>query len=137
MPRINLSVDEDLYTLLKEAAEDEKCTVNVHIISLLEKIYKQENFDYKSAMEILIKEAEEKEINEEFSLSSLPSFSDVSVVKAEKANLKPSIVKARLGKLFNEAVRNEKIFSVKRARNNNEELKFYNRAALYVKKREK
>lgn len=134
MPRVNLSIDDDLYDLLKKAADIENCTINVHIISVLEKLYKENPFDYKSALQILIEEAKSKRIGEEFTLFELPSFSEISVVKAEKANIKSSMVRARLGKLFNAAVVKRSIPFIERAKKENGELKFYSRAAVYVRR---
>lgn len=134
MPRINLSIDQEVYDLLEEAAKKEKCTINVHIISILEKLYKQNPFDYQGALKTLIDEAKLMDIGKEFTLVNLPSFSEISVAKAEEAKIKPSMVRARLGKLFNAAVRSGSISFVERAKKENGELKFYNRAAVYVKK---
>ena len=41
MPRINLSIDQELFDLLQEDAEKQNCTVNVHIISILDGLYKE------------------------------------------------------------------------------------------------
>lgn len=136
MPRINLSIDQELFDLLQEAADEQNCTVNVHIISVLEGLYKQNPFDYQAALNKLINETTFKSNGEEFTLVGLPSFSEISTAKAEDAKIKPSIVRARLGKLFNAAVNNEKVPFVKRAKNQNGELKFLNRAAVYIKNKE-
>lgn len=136
MPRINLSIDQELFDLLQEAADEQNCTVNVHIISVLEGLYKQNPFDYQAALNKLIDETTFKSNGEEFTLVGLPSFSEISTAKAEDAKIKPSIVRARLGKLFNAAVNNEKVPFVERAKNQKGELKFLNRAAVYIKNKE-
>lgn len=132
--RINLSIDNDLFDLLQEDASRHSCSVNVHLISILEKLYKQTPFDYQAALETLEREAKEQEINRDFTLIDLPSFGEISVVKAEDANLKPAIVRARLGKMFNVRVREGKVGDVQRSRRDNGELKFIARAAVYVRK---
>lgn len=133
MPRINLSVDQELFDLLQEDADKQNCTVNVHIISILEGLYKKNPFNYQKALNRLIEETELKVEGEEFTLVELPSFSEISTARAEDAKIKPSIVRARLGKLFNSAVSNKKIASIERARDENGDLKFSNRAAVYIK----
>lgn len=44
--RINLSIDDDLFNSLKKDAAEKGCTVNVYLITILEKLYKQNPFDY-------------------------------------------------------------------------------------------
>ena len=129
MARINLSIDEELFDLLKADAEKHNCTVNVYLVTILEKMYKQNPFDYQSALKILEEEA--KKQSEEFTLSDLPSFSEISVVKAENADLKPSMVRARLGKMFNERVREKKVENVVRSLDESNNLKFISKAAVY------
>ena len=41
MARINLSIDDDLFDLLKDDADKHNCTVNVYLVTMLEKMYKQ------------------------------------------------------------------------------------------------
>lgn len=136
MPRINLSIDEDLFKQLEEDAKNHNSSINVFVISILERLYKQNPFDYEAALTQLIVETKSKEIGEEFTLVELPSFSDICVAKAEDAKVKPSIVRARLGKMFNSAVANEMIVGIKRARTEQGELKFTARAAVYIREEE-
>lgn len=137
MPRINLSVDQELFDLLQEAADEQNCTVNVHIISILEGLYKQNPFDYQAALNKLIDETSLKSHGEEFILADLHSFAEISTAKAEDTKIKPSIVRARLGKLFNAAVQNNKVPFIERAKKEDDELKFLNRAAVYIKNENK
>lgn len=132
--RINLSIDEDLFELLQEDANRNSCSVNVHLISILEKLYKQTPFDYQAALETLEREAQEQALGRDFTLNDLPSFAEISVAKAEDANLKPSTVRARLGKMFNVRVREGKVGDVRRSRTRDGQLKFIARAAVYVRK---
>ena len=132
--RINLSVDEVLFKPLKEDADQHNCPVNVHVISILEKIYMQNPFDYETALKVLEKEAKEKPVGEEFILADLPSFSEICIARADDAKLKPSEVRARLGKMFNARVREKKVGDVERSRDDNGELVFISRAAVYRRK---
>lgn len=134
MARINLSIDKELFDFLQEDADKHNCTVNVYLITILEKLYKQNPFNYQVALEILEKEAKEQKVNQEFILADLPSFAEISVAKAENSNLKPSIVRARLGKMFNSRVGNGKVDDVKRSTLDNGNLKFISRAAVYVRR---
>lgn len=134
MARINLSIDEDLFQSLQNDAKVHNCTTNVYLITILEKLYKQNPFDYTTALATLEKEAQNQPINQEFTLVDLPSFKEISVAQAENANLKPSIVRARLGKMFNSRVRDNKVGTVERSRDSKGNLKFVSRAAVYVKK---
>lgn len=131
MARINLSIDDDLFAELESDANSHNCTVNVYLITLLEKLYKQSPFDYESALATLETEAKQQPINQEFTLVDLPSFTEISVAKAENANLKPSVVRARLGKMFNSRVRDGKVGTVVRSLDSNGDLKFVSRTAVY------
>lgn len=133
MARINLSIDDDLFELLQKDADKHSCTVNVYLITILEKLYKQSPFDYQEALITLENEAKQQPIGVDFTLVDLPSFTEISVVKAEDANLKPSIVRARLGKMFNARVRDGRVGDVKRSTDDNGNLKFISRAAVYVR----
>lgn len=134
MPRINLSIDNDLFEKLACDAESHNCTVNVFLITILEKLYKQEPFDYQTALAILEKEAQTKPLNIEFVLSELPSFQEICVSKAERAHLQPSVVRTRLGKMFNRRVYAGLVGDVERAYNEKGALKFIAKAAVYVRK---
>lgn len=131
MARINLSIDDNLFDLLKDDADKHNCTVNVYLVTILEKMYKQSPFDYQTALETLEREAKSQTKGEDFALFQLPSFSEISVVKAENANLKPSIVRARLGKMFNTRVSEKKVGNVVRSKDKNGKLKFISRTAVY------
>ena len=133
MARINLSIDDNLFELLQEDADKHNCTVNVYLITILEKLYKQSPFDYQQALITLETEAKQQPMGVDFTLVDLPSFTEISVVKAEDSNLKPSIVRARLGKMFNSRVREGKVGDVTRSHDNKGNLKFISRAAVYVR----
>lgn len=141
MARINLSIENELFELLCNDAEEHNCTVNVYLISLLEGLYKQNPFDYEKALTVLIEEAMDKPIGEEFILFDLPSFSEICVARAENANLKPSIVRARLGKMFNSLVRSNKVknnedgYMIKRKYKEDDSPKFLSRAAVYTREK--
>lgn len=134
MARINLSLDDDLFNSLQMDAKQHNCTVNVYLITMLEKLYKQTPFDYQAALTTLEEEAKQQPVGVDFALIDLPSFSEISVARAEKANLQPSIVRARLGKMFNSRVHSGLVGDVTRTKDSStEKLKFRSRAALYVR----
>ena len=136
MPRINLSLEQDLYDLLMKDAQRQGCTINVYLISLLKKIYKQNPFDYAAALRELEAEALAQPIGAQFTLADLPSYRRISVAEAANSGLKPSTVRARLGRMWNSRVAEGEVGSVKRARLNGE-LVFINRTAVYVREEEK
>lgn len=160
MARVNLSIEDELFQRIEKDATEHNCTVNVHIISILEGLYKQypfnsqslglinqlyeqNPFNYQDALQELINDIEMLKDGTEFTLVDLPSFSKICMAKAKDANIKPAIVRARLGKMFNSAVakagrtddKNVIIKGVKRqkvVKNGVEELKFVCRTAVYV-----
>lgn len=133
MARINLSINDELFELLSNDAVQHNCTVNVYLISLIEGLYIQNPFDYEAALSRLIEEAKARPLGEEFILFDLPSFSEICIAKAENANLKPSIVRARLGKMFNSLVHKNNVENVRRMHKDDGSLKFISRAAVYIR----
>lgn len=135
MPRTNLSINQDLYDQLKKAADRKNITVNSLIIEELEDKYsKHTRYDYTAALNNMLSEA--KEMEGEFTLARLETFADVAdVIRQYKMKESAPSVRARLGKLFNEAVRGGAAPGIARAvviRNGKEEPKCYSRAAVYV-----
>lgn len=135
MPRVNLSISQSLYDQIEKAAKKENVTVNYYICEMLEeKFGKSVVYDYGAAISNMIDEG--KKMDKEFTLADLPTFSYVStVIKDYKIKESPAQVRARLGKMFNEAVRKGTAKGIVRAvvkKNGKEELKFSSRAAVYV-----
>ena len=130
MPRINLSINEDLYNQIQKAADKQKVTVNSLILEALEEKYSTKvRYDYTTALKLMISE---------FTLSDLPTFKDVDQVLIENhINESPASVRARLGKMYNEAVKKGVVKGIERAvvmKNGVEQLKFLCRAAVYSNK---
>ena len=137
MPRVNLSITQDLYDRIEKEAKKENITVNYYIYEMLEeKFSKRTTYDYTVAVGEMIKEA--KKMDKEFTLSDLPTFSNVNDVLIEyDIKESPAQVRARLGKMFNEAVKKGTAKGVERAtvtKDGEEQLKFYCRAAVYMNK---
>ena len=135
MPRINLSISDDLYEQLLEAARQENITVNYIVCETLEeKFGKRTVYDYSFALTNMIKEA--KTMETDFTLADLPTFAEVGDVLDEYGiKESPAQVRSRLGKMFNEAVRQGTAEGIQRAvvvKNGVEELKFLSRAAVYT-----
>ena len=139
MPRLNISVTQELYDKLEKAAENDNTTINMLVLNVLESMYvKKVTYDYSIALQSLIEES--KEMKSEFTLSDLPTFANIEVTTMDNGYLKPATVRARLGKMYNEAVRNGKVQNIERAvieKNGKAELKFISRAAVYLKKMER
>lgn len=136
MPRINLSIDEELFANIEKDAVKKSTTVNLLIIDLLGGLYGNESFNYSEALKQLIIEAENYAKNPkndpEFTLVKLSSFVDICIAKAVKAKIQPSIVRARLGKMFNAKVRHGEVTGVSRAKDKNGTLKFIEKTAVYA-----
>ncbi len=135
MPRINLSINDELYEQLQKAAKKDNITVNYVVCEALEeKFGKATVYDYALALTSMIKEAGTME--KDFTLADLPTFAYVGdVIKEYKIKETPAQVRARLGKMFNEAVRKGTAKGIKRAvvvKNGVEEPKFHCRAAVYT-----
>lgn len=137
MPRINLSINDDLYKQLQKSADKQKVTVNSLILEALEEKYSTRvRYDYTTALKLMISES--RKMNPEFTLSDLPTFKDVDQVLIENhIKESPASVRARLGKMYNEAVKKGVVKGVERAvvmKNGVEQLKFLCRAAVYSNK---
>ena len=137
MAHIKLSIDGNLFKALNTDAKKLNYTVNDYLktlITLGEKLINQNPFDYEAALKKLVKEAGRLPLNTDFTLVDLPSFSEISVARAEQANLQPSIVRARLGKMFNRRVANGMVGNVSRAFDSSGNLMFDHRAAVYIRR---
>ncbi|WP_034444373.1 hypothetical protein [Butyrivibrio sp. AE2032] len=138
MPRVNLSLSQDMYDSLEKEAKKQNITVNYLVCEMLEERYgKRTTYDYTVAVGEMIKEA--RKMDKDFTLADLPTFADVNQVLSEyKIKESPAQVRARLGKMFNEAVKNGTAKGIERAitmKDGKEQLKFYCRAAVYVNKK--
>lgn len=136
MPRVNLSISQELYDALLEEAESGNITVNHLILSVLEEKYNNRSgIDYVALLDKIISES--KEMTGDFVLADLPTYSNIEGLLIETgAHISIASVKARLGKMYNEAVRKDAIPGVERAvieKNGVEQLKFLSRAAVYTK----
>lgn len=136
MPRVNLSISQELYDQLQKDAENRNITVNHLILRVLEeKFNNQSCIDYVALLDKMISES--KEMTGDFVLADLPTYSGIEGLLIEiDAKISAASVKARLGKMYNEAVRKKVIPEVNRAiieKNGVEELKFLSRAAVYTK----
>ena len=137
MPRINLSISDELFEQLLKAAKKDNITVNYVICETLEdKFGDRTVYDYTLALTNMIKEAQAME--SDFTLSDLSTFSDVkNVIEEYELNESPAQVRARLGKMFNESVRSGTAKGIERAvveKNGKKQLKFHCRAAVYTNK---
>lgn len=136
MPRVNLSISQELYDQLQKDAQNRNITVNHLILRVLEeKFNNQSCIDYVALLDKMISES--KEMTGDFVLADLPTYSSIEGLLIETdAKISAASVKARLGKMYNEAVRKEVIPGVNRAiieKNGIQELKFLSRAAVYTK----
>jgi len=139
MQRVHLSIEDQLFESLDGTAKQNNETVNDLIINILKGIYYDHvPFNFSEALSKLTKETEALPNGKEFVLSELRSFSEICVAKADKAYVQPATIRARLGKDFNKAVREDEILRgyVKRAKtqdkNGNSVFKFISRSAVYV-----
>ncbi|SDB44736.1 hypothetical protein SAMN02910298_02219 [Pseudobutyrivibrio sp. YE44] len=137
MPRVNLSISQEIYDKLQADAESRGLTVNHMVYSLLEEKYGERGFDYVMALDCLKQEAES--MQGDFILSDLPTFKGLDEVLVEmQAKESPAQVKARLGKMFNEAVKQGAIKDINRSvvieQDGTQKARTLSRAAVYAKK---
>lgn len=155
MPRVYLTLEQKLFDCIEKDASKNNITMNLLMQNIFERIYMggfnyndivkeigldTVGFDYTAALKELIKETNERD-DGEFTLVMLESFSKLCISTVEKGYLQPSTLRARLGKLYNSAVRNDMnkaykdrvLPGVERARYDNGDLKFISRTAVYVK----
>ena len=152
MPRVYLTLEQELFQRIEVDANNNNITMNLLMQNILERIYMNGlgytdivekigldtvGFDYTAALNELIEEVMRRQ-DGEFTLADLESFSKLCIATSENGYLQPATMRARLGKLFNSAVRknsgeNQIVPYVERAKKENGELKFLARAAVYVK----
>ena len=136
MPRVHLSISTELYDQLQRDAKQENITVNHLVLSILQEKYDTPcGIDYIALLNQMILESQE--VTGDFVLADLPTYSGVrEMLDGKKSNISAASVRARLGKMYNEAVRTDAVPYVKRAvieHEGSSELKFLARAAVYTK----
>ncbi len=136
MPRLNLSISQELYDKIAAVALDNQKTVNHEVVDFLEKEYLgKTSYDYSTALDNLKKEAAEMPI--EFTLADLPTFKNIEADLANSPELQPTVVRAKLGKMFNEEIKRGNVLNIERATqkvDGEERLRFLSRAAVYINK---
>ena len=130
-----LRMEEDLMSDVKEAAEKAGVSMNTWINDLLEDTLRgQRSFNYEQVFHVMVEEIRNREFpKDEFVLSDLDTFAQLSISTAEKGYLQPSTLRARVGKAFNLAVGQGQVPGVIRAKDKRGDLKFRFRAAVYRK----
>lgn len=137
MPRLNLSINQEIFDQLQAEANEKGLTVNNMVYSILEQKYSQSGFDYIVALDCLKKEAES--MKGEFTLADLPTFKGVEELLLETNSKEtPAQVRARLGKMFNDSIKSGAFKDIDRAviveEDGSQKAKMLARAAVYASK---
>ncbi len=136
MKRLYLTLDDRLFLKIREISEKRGIPPSSLVVENLEELYmKSESIDYNLLLEQICREAQERD-DAPFILSDLPSFSDIIITNATKANITTSTLRARIGKAFNTAVNKKRVGNVVRA--TRADGKLLNRAgvAMYINRKE-
>lgn len=114
MPRLNLSLNSAIYNDLKREADDKGISVNNLVYSILRDRYGYNGFDILAEFENLKKEARAQ--TGDFSLHSLPTFKNIET-KLKNTGYPESVeqVRARLGRMFQDAVEKDLVWNIDRA----------------------
>lgn len=135
MKRLYLTMSDEVFMYLEEDSKKANMSMSMYTVSLLEKIYIKEQFDYSNALKILTEQASAFS-KCEFTLFDLPYFQEIPLFIDNQGKQKPSGIRLRLGRMFNDAVDSGQVPNVERAKTISrktgvEVLKFKNRAAVY------
>ena len=137
MPRVYLTLEQELFERIEEDANKNNITMNLLMQNIFERIYMgglnysdivekigldTVGFNYTVALTELIYDTKER-ADGEFTIGDLDSFSRLCIATSENGYLQPTTLRARLGKLYNSAVRNDIVPCVERAKKDNGELK--------------
>ena len=111
MPRVNLSINQDMYDKIKHQADIQGISVNNMIYSQLQKQYGTDEFDYIVALDCLKQDAMEQDGY--FCLWELPTFRSIDdMASGSNSNESPEQIRARLGKMFHDSVENGQVWDV-------------------------
>ncbi|MCR5580320.1 MAG: hypothetical protein K6F66_01910 [Pseudobutyrivibrio sp.] len=131
MPRVNLSINQNIYDNIKQQADIQGISVNNMIYSQLQQKYGTDEFDYIVALDCLKQEAMEKEGY--FSLWELPTFKDIDENSSMES---PEQIRARLGKMFHDSVQKGQVYNVEihtgKLEGDYRRLKSTGRAVIYI-----
>lgn len=139
MPRVNLSINQEMYERIKRQADVQGISVNNMIYNQLQKQYGSGEFDYIVALDCLKQDAMEKDSY--FCLWELPTFKNIEkMTNGSESNESPEQIRARLGKMFHDAVKNGQVYDVEIYTGKTDALhwktKRPGRAVVYTKKQE-
>ena len=134
MPRLNLSINNAVFSDLQREADEKGISVNNLVYSILRDRYGYNGFDILVEFENLKREARAE--SGFFNLNNLPTFQNLETkLKNTGYPESPSQVRARLGRMFMEAVEKDQVWNVDRAmsidQDGNEIAKTSSRAAVY------
>lgn len=134
MPRVNLSLNGSVYADLKAEADDKGISVNNLVYSILKDRYGYNGFDILVEFENLKREARAQ--TGFFNLNALPTFQNLEK-KLKNTGYPESAaqVRARLGRMFQDAVEKDLVWNVDRAvtieQDGTEKAKRASRVAVY------
>ena len=137
MPRVNLSINQDMYEKIKHQADIQGISVNNMIYYNLQKQYGADEFDYIAALDCLKQEAMEQEGY--FYLWELPTFKGINDLEGDsEMGESPEQIRARLGKMFHDSVQNGQVWDVEihtgKLETDKRKNKRPGRAVVYTKK---
>lgn len=136
MPRINLTISDELFDALQKTATIKHIPINLVAVETLEKLFIEQSIDYSDFINKLINEIDNlPREKDEFTLSDLDTYNSIGMSLNIDGKIKPSTLRARIGKAFNEVERKVGIKGISRAyttdKKGNPVLKFDHRAAVY------
>lgn len=130
--RINLTISDELFKKIEQDANRFDVTVTMMIESTLEDKYDVNIFNYPASLALLVQEALNLPPNKIFTVSQIPCF-DMVVENAKNYGLTEQQIKARMGKYFNQKIREKSFKGIKRATDNFGRPKTICRAAAYIR----
>lgn len=137
MPRINLTISDDLFNALQNEARKKNVPVNLVAVETLEKLFVKETINYSAFIKSLLEEVDKLPRDKtEFCLFDLDTYNSIGMSEISDGRIKPSTLKARIGKAFNELERTVGFKGIHRAyttdKQGNKVLKFNHRSAVYM-----
>lgn len=99
MPRINLTITDELFAALQTEANKKNIPVNLVAVETLEKLFIKETIDYSEFIKKLLDEIDTLPREQtEFSLFDLDTYNAIGMSEICDGKIKPSTLKARIGK---------------------------------------
>ena len=133
MKRLNLTIDDAVYSALEDRAKKEHTSVSMYVYNFIANSHSNNKIDFVKILNNIYKEIDKMKPCK-FTLNDLDSFKKISMVEYNGGNIKLATIRARIGKNFYKSVEKKEVNKVSVAKDSDGNVQKRFNAILYIKK---